>query len=354
VPTSFALPQINGDERMLWIHAGPHKAASSYVTERLRKNRSALATQRVLMDGDNNLLANSIAEKNYQPLEQALSGLPSDFHRILISSSSLDTRILKRSVLNILRDMASSHGFKLGISYFIRDQQSWLNSVYCHRVRRFRSTQNFPDYCRYIMNNPSSWDISYPSKFSPLKDYPEIVKMFLPLSRCVEITDPFIALTSALGLKEPSIKGWLKGEPSKKNIQPGAKGIWMSRICYQLMESLGFDPDVLNRKGKVIRDLAIERGWDQEKFDGFDQPLLDQVTGFYASSNDAFSREHWGVSWNDFFPVKAASQFVYSGPESEQEKKEMRRLMVRVLRELHFPWPLRKRFFKGYDSIVAG
>jgi hypothetical protein len=120
------------------------------------------------------------------------------------------------------------------------------------------------------------------------------------------------------------------------------------------MESLGFDPDVLNRKGKVIRDLAIERGWDQEKFDGFDQPLLDQVTGFYASSNDAFSREHWGVSWNDLFPVKAASQFVYSGPESEQEKKEMRRLMVRVLRELHFPWLLRKRFFKGYDSIVAG
>ena len=54
----------------------------------------------------------------------------------------------------------------------------------------------------------------------------------------------------------------------------------MSRICYQLMESLGFDPDVLNRKGKVIRDLAIERGWDQEKFDGFDQPLLDRVTGF--------------------------------------------------------------------------
>ena len=275
---------------MLWIHAGPHKAASSYVTERLRKNRSTLAAQRVLMDGDNNLLANSIAEKNYQPLEQALSGLPSDFQRILISSSSLDTRILKRSVLTILRDMASSYGFKLGISYFIRDQQSWLNSVYCHRVRRFRSTQDFPDYCRYIMNNPSSWDISYPSKFSPLKDYQEIVKMFLPLSRQVEITDPFLALTSALGLKEPPGIGWLKGEPSKKNIQPGAKGIWMSRVCYQLMESLGFDPDVLNRKGKVIRDLAIERGWDQEKFDGFDQPLLDRVAGFYASSNDACSR----------------------------------------------------------------
>ena len=61
MPTSFALPQINSDERMLWIHAGPHKAASSYVTERLRKNRTTLAAQRVLMDGDNNLLANSIA-----------------------------------------------------------------------------------------------------------------------------------------------------------------------------------------------------------------------------------------------------------------------------------------------------
>ena len=128
---------------MLWIHAGPHKAASSYVTERLRKNRTTLAKQRVLMDGDNNLLANSIAEKNYQPLEQALSGLSSDFQRILISSSSLDTRILKRGVLTILQEMASSYGFKLGISYFIRDQQSWLNSVYCHHVKQFRSMQYF-------------------------------------------------------------------------------------------------------------------------------------------------------------------------------------------------------------------
>ena len=176
--TSFALPQINSDERMLWIHAGPHKAASSYVTERLRKNRAALATQRVLMDGDNNLLANSIAEQNYQPLEDALSGLPSNFQRILISSSSLDTRILKKSVLTILHDLASSYGFKLGISYFIRDQQSWLNSVYCHRVRRFRSTQGFSKYCRCIMKKyPSSFDINYPSKFSVLTGHPEIAKM---------------------------------------------------------------------------------------------------------------------------------------------------------------------------------
>ena len=109
---------------------------------------------------------------------------------------------------------------------------------------------------------------------------PEAIKMFLPLSREVATTDPFLALTSGLGLQEPAGNGWLKGEPSKKNIQPGAKGIWMSRVCYQLMESLGFDPDVLNRKGKVIRDLAIERGWDQDKFDGFDQPLLDRVSGF--------------------------------------------------------------------------
>ena len=44
----------------------------------------------------------------------------------------------------------------------------------------------------------------------------------------------------------------------------------MSRIFYQLMEPLGFNHDVLNRKGNVIRDLAIERGWDQDKFDSFD------------------------------------------------------------------------------------
>ena len=337
---------------MLWIHAGPHKAASSYVTERLRKNRGALASQGVLMDGDDNHLANAIASKNYQPLEQALAGLSKDFERILISSSSLDTRILNKGVLSVLSDLASSNGFKLGISYFIRDQQSWLNSVYCHRVRRFRSTPDFPDYCRYIMKDSSSWDIAYPSKFRVLKSYPDLVKLFLPLSRQVAIADPFLALTSALGLTEPSEDGgWLKGESSKQNIQPGAKGIWMSRVCFQLMESLGFDPDVLNRKGKVIRDLAIDRGWDREKFDGFDQALLDRVSSFYADSNEAFSRKYWKVGWSELFPPGPASQQIYSGPESAAEAKEMRELMVHVLRELHFPLRLRHRFFKLYDSL---
>ena len=120
----FALPQINSDERLLWIHAGPHKAACRYFTKRLRKNCATLAAQGVSIDGDNNFLANFIAEKNYQPLEQALLGLSSDFQGILISSSSLDTRILKPGVLTILREMASSYGFKLGIGYFIRDQRS--------------------------------------------------------------------------------------------------------------------------------------------------------------------------------------------------------------------------------------
>ena len=80
---------------------------------------------------------------------------------------------------------------------------------------------------------------------------------------------------------------------------------------------------------------------------------MDRVSGFYASSNDAFARQHWGVAWNALFPVKPASPLIYPGPESELEKREMRRLMVRVLRELHFPWTLRKRFFKDYDAMVA-
>ena len=339
---------------MLWIHAGPHKAASSYVTERLRKNRAALATQRVLMDGDNNLLANSIAEKNYQPLEQALSGLSSDFRRILISSSSLDTRILKRSVLTILRDMASSYGFKLGVSYFIRDQQSWLNSVYCHRIRRFRETPDFSEYCDYIMNDRDSWDIAYPSKFKVFQVFPEITTLFLPLSRQVAITDPFLALVDALDLDSPpGDQGWLKGESSKQNIQPGAKGIWMSRMCRILVDELGVDPERLQRKGKVIRDLAIERGWDREKFDGFDQPLLNRVTGFYQASNKAFAQQHWGVSWSELFPKKPAAANVYVGPQTDVEHVEMRRLMVRVIRELNVPWLLRKRFLRLYDAAVA-
>ena len=334
----FTRPQINRDERMLWIHAGPHKAASSYVTERLRQNRDHLAAQGVLMDGDDNRLANAIAQKNYAPVEEALATLPSSLHRVLLSSSSLDDRILSRTALGRLQALVERQGFKLGVSYFVRDQQSWLNSVYAHRVRRFRETPDFEQYCDYIMHDSDSWDISYPSKFRVLSRFPSIATLFLPLSKQVAIADPFIALVDALGLDAPSgEQGWLAGRSSKQNIQPGARGIWMSALCRRLMVETGFDPEVLKRKGKVIRDLAIELGWDREKFDGFDQPLHDRVSAFYASSNEAFAQQHWGVSWDRLFPVRPAGQQVYSGPEAEVERKEMRGLMVRVLRELRFP-----------------
>ena len=203
------------------------------------------------------------------------------------------------------------------------------------------------------MHDSDSWDISYPSKFRVLSRFPSIATLFLPLSKQVAITDPFLALVDALGLDAPSgEQGWLAGRSSKQNIQPGARGIWMSALCRRLMVETGFDPEVLKRKGKVIRDLAIELGWDREKFDGFDQPLHDRVSAFYASSNEAFAQQHWGVSWDNLFPVRPAAQQVYSGPEAEAERKEMRGLMVRVLRELRFPWHLRRRFFSLYDAAV--
>ena len=261
MPTSFTRPQINRDERMLWIHAGPHKAASSYVTERLRQNRDHLAAQGVLMDGDNNRLANAVAEKNYGPVEEALATLPSSLNRVLLSSSSLDDRILSRTVLGQLQALVERQGFKLGVSYFVRDQQSWLNSVYAHRVRRFRETPDFEQYCEYIMRDSDSWNIAYPSKFRVLSRFPAIATLFLPLSKQVAITDPFLALVEGLDLEKPaSEQGWLAGRSSKQNIQPGARGIWMSALCRRLMVETGFDPEVLKLKGKGIRDLAIELG----------------------------------------------------------------------------------------------
>jgi hypothetical protein len=255
--------------------------------------------------------------------------------------------------LGKLQALVERQGFKLGVSYFVRDQQSWLNSVYAHRVRRFRETPDFEKYCDYIMHDSDSWNIAYPSKFRVLSRFPAIATLFLPLSKQVAITDPFLALVEGLDLEKPAgEQGWLAGRSSKQNIQPGARGIWMSALCRRLMVETGFDPEVLKRKGKVIRDLAIELGWDREKFDGFDQPIQDRVSAFYASSNEAFAQQHWGVSWNSLFPVRPAVQRVYAGPQSETERKEMRGLMVRVLRELRFPWRLRRRFFPLYDATL--
>ena len=119
----------------------------------------------------------------------------------------------------------------------------------------------------------------------------------------------------------------------------------MSRLCRQLIDELGFDCKCLARKGKVIRDLAIELDWDNDKFDGIDQDLLNRVAGFYQESNEAFALEHWGVSWQQLLPPRPASPAIYVGPHSPDELLEMRRLMVSVIRGLHLPWRLRRQYF---------
>ena len=340
---------------MFWIHAGPHKAASSYIKERLRRNRDHLTAQGVLLDGDQNHLAKAVRLGDQQVLEQHLSCLPQGVHRILLSSSSLDTKLLRSDVLERLQNICGHYGFSLGVSYVIREQHSWMNSIYCHRVRRFRMTPSFPQYCESIMQNSEAWDINYVSKFQRLKQIPGLMKLFLPLSRQVAIQDPFLALVSALDLDQPDgPDGWREGRSTKDNIQPGTRGIWMSSLCRDLVVKCGVKPDALRRVGQVIRDIAIERGWDGDTFNGFDQSLLDRLNTFYADSNELFAQRHWGVAWRQLFPERPAAQRVYLGPASDSERQEMRQLMVIALRRMGFPLRRRRRFFKLYDAAVCG
>ena len=66
--------------------------------------------------------------------------------------------------------------------------------------------------CRQcIMHNSTSWDISYSSKFSVLMESPETIKMFLPLSREVATTDPFLALNISFRFARASWKWMVEG-----------------------------------------------------------------------------------------------------------------------------------------------
>ena len=75
----------------------------------------------------------------------------------------------------------------------------------------------------------------------------------------------------------------------------------MSALCRRLMVETGFDPEGLKRKGKVIRDLAIERGWDREKFACFDQSIQDRVSAFTSAPTKRLLRST-GVSAGTVFP----------------------------------------------------
>ncbi len=325
------------DERIVWIHAGPHKTASTYLVRMLRENRKALAAQHIYIPADSESESKKLIDQDWTGLDQLISQLSSKTKHYLISREVLHNRIVNPAYFKPLLDLVQKRGFRLGVIYVIRDQADWINSMYTHGIRRFYPRNTFSAYCKKTLKKGSYEGMQYRRKFKDIMREKAIYKTFIPLSEHYLVKDPYLALAKALKWQEPR-GGWNKVNATESNLQPGRKAIWLSKLCRQILIDINIDPKKLHQKGRTIRNIAFEKEWHLDRFYGFSPKLYRQTRQFYSQSNEWFSQYHWQCSWTSLFPERdLKKKAVYRGPQTNEERNEMLTLLLTAMEQMQLP-----------------
>ena len=338
------------DRRLLVIHAGTHKTASSYIQSCMAGNRSLLRSSGVLVDypglptQKHKPLADALVRRQWDDWQQFLRNLPKEEPLVLVSAEQLTQIIVRREIHRPLVELLDAEGFQLAVVVFLRDQADYINSRFVHSVRRFYHSQGFDSYVSdQLAERKLIYNYHY--LFKDLTTNSSIQAFFLPYGR--DLGDPFERLLSCLGIGPP-MQGWRPADPSKANVQPGCRAVWLAQEITKRLHQLGIDSHSLMNTGDVVRRIAVNEGWKDDRYCGFSEESASAVAAHYARCNQRFARRVWGCEWRQMMPEVSMRRSVYSPPDPGPEREHLNHLVNLGLRDLareniRLRWTLWKR-----------
>jgi hypothetical protein len=313
-------------QRTLHLHAGPHKTASTYLQARLHANRGALERAGLRYptpwrEQSHRHLARALQAGRFEALERLLSQQRRWSGDLLLSAEHFMPLLERPRALERLRLGAAAHGYRLQVISVVRPQEELLNSFYAHALGRLYGSPDFPAYVRaqlagrrvraagrgrWIHMAPLALDLE--QRFAPLLAAGGVAAAFLPYRPLRG--DLYGQLMAALDLPAGP---WRPAAPGKANEQLGRRGLGVAYRINQRLDGLPLRRNHLiadhglNRLVERLRARALERGWVQERFSGWEGGLLGRVRQRYAAANERFAARVWGQPWTACFADPATS-----------------------------------------------
>lgn len=319
--------------RLLTIHAGTHKTASSYIQSRMAANHQLLGRLGLKVpypDG---------RSRKHKPLAAALGKgcwkpwhllLGHEAHQLLLSGEQFTQPLADPASLEALVEVLGQWGFRLRVVVFLRDQPDYINARYVHSTRRLYHHQDFESYVRVqLAERRHIYD--YDHLFNELIRHPGVASVFLPYGSA--FGDPFTRMMEALGWPEPQ-QGWAPADPHKGNVQPGCQGVWLAQAIGERLAALGIDGKRLVNTGAVVRRIAERQGWQDDRYCGFDGAAAEAVSAHYSAANDRFAQRVWGCSWRERVPMAPMERRVFDPPVGAEERRCLDRLIGQALQDL--------------------
>jgi hypothetical protein len=323
--------------RLFVIHAGTHKTASSYIQSRMAKNRDHLERAGVLLrypsasGRKHKPLSRALQKGNWPVWRRYLRALPKSSPMVLISGEQFTQPLACPDRCRTLTDLLATEGFRLQVVIFLRDQADYINARFVHSTRRLYHRQSFAEYVSLQLSPERKHIYDYNALFSALIDNKVVASTFLPYGS--QFGDPFERLLELLNRSAPP-SGWRPADPNKGNVQPGCQGVWLAQQIGQRLEQLGVSGRSLRNTGGVVRRIALEEGWQADRYCGFDDQSAAHVSESFADSNAAFADRAWNCSWRDRMPAVAMRRLEYQPPAHGLERQRLEALVDRALFDL--------------------
>ena len=333
-------------KKTLLLHAGTHKTASTYIQSRLQVNKNLLLRSGVrLLDikgkvGSEKILPAIIRTRDTESLKSWLGAKSEQCQTLLYSAEQCTQPLLRKKRLRWFLDALEGMGIELKVSFFLRDQPDYINSMYIQKVKKFYHSIGISEYIEQCMYQQPDW-FDYNYMFSRLIASPRVDVRFLPYGR--QFGDPFERLMALPGWLPRSPGEWLPDVGGRANDQPGLKGVYLALRVSAELERLGVDFGKLKRRSRYIRRYLTALGWPSDRYFGLERQQVEKIREFYDSSNNLFVEKVWKdcSSWRSIFrdqrdqPLNVLDESMLS----TVDKRELESLVGVVVEDLRVSSP---------------
>jgi hypothetical protein len=307
----------------LTVHIGTHKTGSSSIQFAALANRERLVAAGTHLvragSGDytkphHNLAFDLTDRADFQPDKGGITDAEREIAEIdapnaLISTESLCGMIDHAAKYERIRALADRLGRKLRIIVCLREQLSYINSLYAFGARRFAHSSRFEPF---VTRTARHARLRYPALLAPWRDIADELVVFKFGSN---------VLPQFFGLLNTTIEG-----DFYVNTPVGPKSVEAMRSLRKRHERL-FEPSqtaVVGNRFRKREDRFRAKmdgwGWNEQSFWGFEDALADQVAAIYADDNDALFAEY-GVDFRTRPANRAANAFDRKAAEPAEREE---------------------------------
>ena len=307
-----------GSQRpQLIIHAGTHKTASTYIQERLHRNRILLQSQGVSLQDPMDCkpkpkkLAAELCKRRTKRWKAFFKQQPQGPHRLL-SAEQFALPLTDPDCIQQLEAMADEAGYELHIVIFIRSQLDYINSRYVYSLRRFYHHQTFEQFVDDALKGKLQNEKATRGKIKRRQDVFDFWTYFQPLLKAKDKglkvsflpfrqggLDPFDQFILAINLS-PDL-AWKSCSQRHYNRSPGTRGVWLARLLSQLLEENDISPKTIENSSQIILQEERRRFWRDPSFWGYSRKLTKKVTRHFERNNAQFAQSAWNCSWDKAF-----------------------------------------------------